>query len=74
MVLTSIGAEGIDAVPSKRIWIENEAQAFDNAIVQLIAEPSVAEEIRLNASQLVVSKYDSKVIMEKDAMQLKGLL
>jgi len=74
MVSTTLGAEGIDAVPSKHLKIENDPQAFADAIVGLLTDSNMAEEMRASAREFVVGKYVWEVILDQAATQLKDLL
>jgi glycosyltransferase involved in cell wall biosynthesis len=57
IVSTSLGAEGIEAVPGRDILIEDEPVAFANAVSHLLSEPSLAMRIGLSARRLAVERY-----------------
>ncbi|MBV8575236.1 MAG: glycosyltransferase [Acetobacteraceae bacterium] len=57
IVSTTLGAEGIEAVPGRDILIEDEPAAFANAVRRLLAEPGVAARIGQSARQLAVDRY-----------------
>src|SRR6516165_6881466 len=57
IVSTSLGAEGIDAVPNRDLLIENEPAAFANAVNRLLADPGLAARIGQSARQLAVERY-----------------
>jgi polysaccharide biosynthesis protein PslH len=57
MVSTTLGAEGIDAVPGRDILIEDEPTAFADAVVRLLAEPGLAARIGQSARRLAVNQY-----------------
>ncbi|MGY3451445.1 glycosyltransferase involved in cell wall biosynthesis [Bradyrhizobium sp. USDA 4353] len=57
IVSTSLGAEGIEAVPGRDILIENEPVAFAGAVSRLLAEPGLAARIGHAARQVAVEKY-----------------
>jgi glycosyltransferase involved in cell wall biosynthesis len=57
VVSTSLGAEGIEALPGRDLLIEDEPIAFANAVSGLLAEPSRAEQIGRSARQLAVDRY-----------------
>jgi len=57
IVSTSLGAEGIDAVPRRDILIEDEPPAFADAVVQLLASPDRAAEIGRSARRVAVERY-----------------
>jgi polysaccharide biosynthesis protein PslH len=57
MVSTTLGAEGIDAVPGRDILIEDQPEAFANAVIRLLAEPDLAARIGSAARQLSEARY-----------------
>ena len=57
IVSTTLGAEGIDAVPGRDILVEDEPAAFADAVLRLLAEPRVAARIGRSARQLAVDRY-----------------
>jgi glycosyltransferase involved in cell wall biosynthesis len=57
MVSTTLGAEGIEAVPERDILIEDEPSAFADAVNRLLAEPNLAARIGKSARLLVVERY-----------------
>ena len=54
VVSTSLGAEGIEAVPGHDLLIEDEPVAFADAVNLLLAEPDLAARIGQSARQLAV--------------------
>jgi glycosyltransferase involved in cell wall biosynthesis len=57
MVSTTLGAEGIDAVPGRDILIEDQPHAFADAVIRLLAEPESAARIGNAARQLSEARY-----------------
>jgi glycosyltransferase involved in cell wall biosynthesis len=57
IVSTTLGAEGIEAVPGRDILLEDEPAAFAGAVNQLLAEPSLAARLGESARQLAVERY-----------------
>jgi glycosyltransferase involved in cell wall biosynthesis len=57
IVSTTLGAEGIDAVPGRDLLIEDEPEAFAHAVNRLLAQPSLAARIGQSARQLAVDRY-----------------
>ncbi len=57
IVSTTLGAEGIEAVPRRDILIEDQPEAFANAVNRLIADPGLAARIGQSARQLAVERY-----------------
>lgn len=56
-VSTTLGAEGIEAVPERDILIENEPAAFASAVNRLLADPDLAARIGQSARRLAVEQY-----------------
>jgi glycosyltransferase involved in cell wall biosynthesis len=57
IVSTTLGAEGIDAVPGRDILVEDQPAAFADAVNRLLAEPSLAGRIGQSARHLAVDRY-----------------
>jgi polysaccharide biosynthesis protein PslH len=57
IVSTTLGAEGIEAVPGRDILIEDEPAAFADAVYRLLAEPGLAARIGQSARRLAVERY-----------------
>jgi polysaccharide biosynthesis protein PslH len=57
IVSTTLGAEGIEAVPGRDILLEDEPTAFAGAVNRLLAEPDLAARIGRSARQLAVDRY-----------------
>ena len=57
IVSTSLGAEGIEAVPGRDILIEDKPAAFADAVSCLLAEPGLAARIGQSARQLATDRY-----------------
>ena len=57
IVSTTLGAEGIEAIPGRDLLVEDEPAAFANAVHRLLAEPSLAARIGRSARQLAVERY-----------------
>jgi polysaccharide biosynthesis protein PslH len=57
IVSTSLGAEGIEAVPGRDIFIEDEPARFADAVCRLLVEPGLAALICQSARRLAVERY-----------------
>jgi polysaccharide biosynthesis protein PslH len=57
IVSTTLGAEGIDAVPGRDILIEDQPDAFAGAVTRLLADPELAARIGTSARQLSEARY-----------------
>jgi glycosyltransferase involved in cell wall biosynthesis len=57
IVSTTLGAEGIEAVPGRDLLAEDHPTAFADAVNRLLAEPSLAARIGQSAKQLAVDRY-----------------
>ena len=57
IVSTTLGAEGIEAVPGRDLLIEDEPAAFADALNRLLADPGLARRIGQSARQLAVERY-----------------
>ena len=57
IVSTTLGAEGIEAVPGRDLLIEDQPEAFADAVNRLLAEPDLAARIGQSARQLAEQRY-----------------
>ena len=57
IVSTTLGAEGIEAVPGRDLLVEDQPAAFADAVKRLLAEPRLAARIGQSARQLAVERY-----------------
>jgi len=57
IVSTTLGAEGIKAVPSRDLLVADEPVAFADAVNRLLADPSLAARIGRSARQLAIEEY-----------------
>jgi glycosyltransferase involved in cell wall biosynthesis len=57
IVSTTLGAEGIEAVPGRDILIEDQPATFADAVSRLLVEPGLAARIGRSARQLAVERY-----------------
>jgi polysaccharide biosynthesis protein PslH len=57
IVSTTLGAEGIEAVPGCDILVADGPAAFADAVLRLLAEPGLAARIGQSARQLAVERY-----------------
>lgn len=57
IVTTSIGLEGLDAIPGKEIFVADTPEDFADCVIRLINEPDLRREISENARKLVKTKY-----------------
>jgi glycosyltransferase involved in cell wall biosynthesis len=57
IVSTTLGAEGIEAVPGRDLLVEDQPAAFADAVSHLLAEPGLAARIGQSARQVAVERY-----------------
>jgi len=57
VVSTTLGAEGIEAVPGRDLLVEDAYATFADAVNRLLAEPGLAARIGQSARQLAVERY-----------------
>jgi glycosyltransferase involved in cell wall biosynthesis len=57
IVSTTLGAEGIDAVPGRDILIADEPQTFAASVVRLLNDPSLGARLGQSARRLAVERY-----------------
>ena len=64
VVTTSIGIEGIEAEDNREVVIADSAEDFSDAVCRLLTDFEAQEELGRNGRELVVSRYDWKVVLE----------
>src|SRR5580704_14886001 len=57
IVSTTLGAEGIEAVPGRDLLVEDQPEAFADAVSHLLSEPGLAARIGQSARQVAVERY-----------------
>jgi polysaccharide biosynthesis protein PslH len=57
VVSTSLGAEGLDAVPGRDLMIGDNPADFANAVLRVLAEPLLADELGRAGRALVTERY-----------------
>lgn len=57
IVSTTLGAEGIDAVPERDILIADDGEAFAAAVLRLLGDPGLGARLGGSARKLAVEKY-----------------
>jgi polysaccharide biosynthesis protein PslH len=57
IVSTTLGAEGIDAVPGRDMLIADEPETFAASVVGLLHDPSLSARLGESARRLAVERY-----------------
>jgi glycosyltransferase involved in cell wall biosynthesis len=57
IVSTTLGAEGIDAVPGRDLLVADEPGAFADAVIRLLDEPGLARRLGESGRRLAESRY-----------------
>jgi glycosyltransferase involved in cell wall biosynthesis len=57
IVSTTLGAEGIEAIPGRHLFIENQPEAFADAVKRLLRDPELAARIGQSGRSLAVERY-----------------
>src|SRR6266700_2044978 len=57
VVSTTLGAEGIEAIPGRDILIEDQPAAFADAVNRLLADPSLAAHMGRSARRVAIDRY-----------------
>ena len=64
IVTTSIGIEGIEAVPGKEVVIADEPAAMVAATLRILADPGLARQLGTAARRLVENRYEWSTCLE----------
>ena len=54
---SSLGAEGIEAVPGRDLLLEDQPEAFADAVNHLLTDPGLAARIGQSARELAMERY-----------------
>ena len=57
IVSTALGSEGIEAIPGRDLLIEDQPEAFADALNRLLDDPELAARIGQSARSLAVERY-----------------
>jgi len=57
VVSTTLGAEGLDALPGRHLLIADDPTAFANAVLRVFREPGLADELSRAGRALVTERY-----------------
>jgi hypothetical protein len=57
IVSTALGSEGIEAIPGRDLLIEDQPEAFADALNRLFDDPELAARIGQSARSLAVERY-----------------
>jgi len=63
VVTTTIGLEGIDAVPDRDVLVEDSVENFANRVSELLENITLQEELSINGRKLAETKYDWQVVL-----------
>jgi glycosyltransferase involved in cell wall biosynthesis len=65
VVTTTTGLEGIDAVNREHLLVADEPEGFAEAVVTLLKNPTLGEQMARNGRRLVEDKYDWQRVLPK---------
>lgn len=77
VITTSLANEALGAMPGKEIFVCNTAQEFASLIIELIQNPSMAQQVGVTGQHFIRNNYGWKASNEKLALaiqQMKGSL
>jgi glycosyltransferase involved in cell wall biosynthesis len=63
VVTTTIGLEGIHAVPGQHVLVADNPVDFANCTCKLLEDSSLQEELAMNGRKLAQDKYDWQVVL-----------
>jgi glycosyltransferase involved in cell wall biosynthesis len=75
VVTTTVGLEGISAVPGTDVLVADTAEAFAEAVIDLLQEPGSREKLAEAGRRLVERRYDWQIVLadlEKVYRELEG--
>ena len=63
VVTTTVGLEGIDAIPGEHVLVEDTPQDFAGSTLELLENSMLAESLAQNGRRLAEEKYDWQVVL-----------
>lgn len=64
-VTTTVGLEGIDAIPGEHVLVEDDPERFADAVVRLIGDKELRTRLANNARKLAEQIYDQQVVLQQ---------
>jgi glycosyltransferase involved in cell wall biosynthesis len=64
VVTTTIGLEGIQAIPGRDVFVGDTPEEFSKELVRLLLQPELQERLAVNGRQLVERCYDWQVVLK----------
>ena len=74
VVSTSLGSEGLSVVDGVHILIRDEPEQFADAVLQIISDPALRNNLRTNGRRLVEERYDWSRMFERLEMEIISLV
>jgi glycosyltransferase involved in cell wall biosynthesis len=65
VVTTTVGLEGIEAVPGEDVLVADSARDYANAVISLLTDAGLQEKLARNGRRLAVSRYDWRAVLQK---------
>jgi len=65
IVTTTVGLEGIDALPGEHILVEDDESAFAEAVIGLIKDEKWQNRLAAKGRQLAEQMYDQQVVLQQ---------
>jgi glycosyltransferase involved in cell wall biosynthesis len=65
VVTTTMGMEGIEAIPDRDLLVADEPAAFASAVARILRDSGLGKELALNGRRLVEAKYDWRAVLPR---------
>lgn len=63
VVTTTVGLEGIDALPGQDVLVADTPSSFATSVIQLLQDKALQDKLAANGRRLVESRYDWQVVL-----------
>jgi glycosyltransferase involved in cell wall biosynthesis len=73
VVTTTVGLEGIDAISGRDVLVADGASEFADAVLRLLDDPGLREQIGRRGRALVEREYDWNVVLARMGKIYNGL-
>ncbi len=74
VVATPVGGQGIEATPGKHLFVEEQAEAFAQRVIELLRDNDLRKKMAAKARRLVEEKYSWESILKESIARIEDLV
>jgi len=65
VITTTVGLEGIDAIPGRDVLVEDNSSQFADAVVKVINDQALQNQLAKSGRLFVQENYDWQIVLKK---------